>query len=165
MVRVWRSAGTAVSSTNRPANGTHAAGHDRSVVGDSQKWFGSIHRQRRLNPRQLRWRCLLKKGKGHHLSWQSPGWTAQLSGGIVSCWSHRSTLAGLVFFNSALILRDNASSKATNRRYYIGISAILEIILDGCHSGTIFLIALSDSSTSGPEIVFISSSIMSGERG
>jgi hypothetical protein len=57
---------------NRPASEIHCAGHKRSAVGVSQMWFGSTHRQQKLNPHQLRWRWLLKRQQGGRLSWQSP---------------------------------------------------------------------------------------------
>ncbi|WP_296368479.1 DDE-type integrase/transposase/recombinase [Vulcanococcus sp. Clear-D1] len=45
---------TALSSTSRHASETHAGGHDPHAAGVSQKWFGSIHRQRKTNSNQLR---------------------------------------------------------------------------------------------------------------
>jgi hypothetical protein len=53
-VMLWRYAVTGLLSTHRTASAIHCAGHERSAVGDSQKWLGSTHRQQKLNPNQLR---------------------------------------------------------------------------------------------------------------
>ncbi len=53
-------------------------GHDRFAVGVSRRWSGSIHRQQKSNPRQLRWRWLPEQQQGRHLSWQSPVHEAKL---------------------------------------------------------------------------------------
>ena len=45
MVRPWRSAATALSSTNEPDSSIRGAGHDQPGAGVNRRWFGSISRQ------------------------------------------------------------------------------------------------------------------------
>ena len=44
-----RFAGTVLLCTKKPTSAIHAAGHDRSAVWVSLKWFGSTHNQQKLN--------------------------------------------------------------------------------------------------------------------
>ena len=43
-----------LSSMSRLASETHVAGRDPHAAGFSQKWFGSIHHQRKANSNQMR---------------------------------------------------------------------------------------------------------------
>ena len=47
VAKPWRSAATALSSTNRHVNIIHDGGHDLHVAGVNQRWSGSIHHPRK----------------------------------------------------------------------------------------------------------------------
>ena len=71
-MKLWRSAVTGLSSTNRHVSAIQDGGHDPHAAGVNRKWSGSIRQHQKYKTNQLRLWWLPEQQQGSHLSWQSP---------------------------------------------------------------------------------------------